>query len=61
MLDVFPIEIHGAIPCANPRSLYGAMLGAILDIFLEAILGVIWDVILGTNWEANRDANWDAN
>ena len=41
MSDVFPGEIHGAIPDANLGSIYGAKLGDILDIFLEAILGVI--------------------
>ena len=41
MLDVFPSNIHGAIPGANPASIYGAKLGAILDVFLEAIMGII--------------------
>ena len=52
MLDVFPSKIHGAIPSTTPRSIYGAMLGAILDVFLEAILGIIWDTILDVSWDA---------
>ena len=51
MSDVFPSEILGAIPCTNPSSIYGVMLGAILDVFLEAILGITWDVILDVNWD----------
>ena len=46
MLNVFPVEIHGAIPVANPRLIYGVML---FKNKLEVIMGVIWD--------ANQDIN----
>ena len=63
MLDVSPTEIHGAIPIAKPRLIYGAMLFRMF--FLEAIMGVIWDAFLDVNWydnwDDNYEANWDAN
>ena len=53
LCHIFPGDIHGTVPDANPVSIYGADLGAILDVYWEDIMGVIWDVILDTNWDAN--------
>ena len=42
MLDFFLAKIHGAIPVANPRSIYGAML---LRIFFWRLFWVLYGMI----------------
>ena len=49
MLDVFPTEIHGAIPIANPRLIYGAMIFRMFlwRLFL-ALYGILLWMLIGT-------------
>ena len=67
MLDVFPIEIHAAIPVVKPGLIYGAILfktffWRLLWASYEMLfLDVNWDVNWDANWDANWDVNWDAN
>ena len=48
MLNVFPIEIHGAILVANPGLIYGAML----------FMTFFWRLFLALSWDANSNANY---
>ena len=47
MLNVFPVEIHGAIPVVNPGLIYGAML--FVTFFWRKILSlyrmILWTLI----------------
>ena len=47
MLDVFPAEIHGTNPVANPRLIYGAMLIRTFfgRLFLELYGMLLWTLI----------------
>ena len=50
MLNVFPAEIHGAIPVANPRLIYGAML---FKMFFGGYSRRYMGCFLDANWGAN--------
>ena len=47
MLDVFPVEIHGEIPVANPGLIYGSMLFRTLffRLFLALYGMLLWTLI----------------
>ena len=61
MLDVFLIEIHGAVPVAKLGLIYGAMLfRTFFGTLLWASYGMLFlDVNWDDNWDDNYDANWD--
>ena len=63
MLDVFPVEIHGAIPVAKHGLIYGAMLfRKFFWRLLWASYGMLFlDINWDANWDDNYDANWDVN
>ena len=61
MLDVFPTEIHGTTPIANPGLIYGAMLfktffwrlflalyGMLLWMLIGTLIGMIIFMLIGT-------------
>ena len=57
MLDVFPVEIHGAIPIANPKLIHGALLFrtffwrlflALYGMILHTLIGMIIVMLIGT-------------
>ena len=66
-MDVFPVEIHGAIPVAKPRLIYGALLftrffwrllwalyGMLFWMIIETLIGMIIVMLIGSiNWDAN--------
>ena len=56
MLDVFPTEIHGAIPIAKPGLIYGAMLFktffwrlslALYGMLLWMLIGTLIGILIG--------------
>ena len=52
MLDVFLAKIHGAIPIANPRLIYGAMLFRMFfwRLFLALYGMIFWTLIGMLTW-----------
>ena len=47
-MDVFPVEIHGTIPIANPGLIYGDMLfGTFWRLFL-VLYGMFFWTLIGT-------------
>ena len=63
MLDVFPAKIHGAIPVANPRLIYGDMLfktffwrlfwvlyGMFFWMLIGTLIGILISIYNGANF-----------